>query len=236
MSSFSRDNDVTIIEFGSGASTKTRLLLDSVPELAAYVPVDISREHLLSAANALAEEFPNVAHFHTFRINQPMGWFYTSEALNTICDIWDEHGSGLTNMHGSTGDLVLRASAGLKKESIDTISMSAHEGLTGLVIDPYFSGTKAAWILDNVKGARQKAEAGELAFGTVDDLRCEASDFRPQPDRSSCAPPGVADHVAGDAVQPQPGIVTCRGGIDPAPCHNEHDRGGIVGVGDGEAP
>jgi glycerol kinase len=39
---------------------------------------------------------------------------------------------------------------------------------TGLVIDPYFSGTKIAWILDNVAGARQRAEAGKLAFGTVD--------------------------------------------------------------------
>lgn len=39
---------------------------------------------------------------------------------------------------------------------------------TGLLLDPYFSATKAAWILDNVKGARKKAEAGELAFGTVD--------------------------------------------------------------------
>ena len=39
---------------------------------------------------------------------------------------------------------------------------------TGLVIDPYFSGTKVAWILDNVAGARQRAERGELAFGTVD--------------------------------------------------------------------
>jgi len=39
---------------------------------------------------------------------------------------------------------------------------------TGLVIDPYFSGTKAAWILDHVEGARASAEAGRLAFGTVD--------------------------------------------------------------------
>ena len=54
----------------------------------------------------LAEEFPNVAHFHTFRINQPAGWFYTSDAIRTLCDIWERHGSGLTNMHGSTGDIV----------------------------------------------------------------------------------------------------------------------------------
>lgn len=39
---------------------------------------------------------------------------------------------------------------------------------TGLLIDPYFSGTKIRWILDNVEGAREKAEAGSLAFGTVD--------------------------------------------------------------------
>jgi glycerol kinase len=39
---------------------------------------------------------------------------------------------------------------------------------TGLVIDPYFSGTKVAWILDNVEGAREAARAGQVAFGTVD--------------------------------------------------------------------
>jgi len=51
--------------------------------------------------------FPNVAHFHTMRVNQPSGWFYTTKALRTLCDIWDRHGSGLTNMHGSTGDIIL---------------------------------------------------------------------------------------------------------------------------------
>jgi len=39
---------------------------------------------------------------------------------------------------------------------------------TGLLLDPYFSGTKIAWILDKVKGARRRAERGELCFGTVD--------------------------------------------------------------------
>lgn len=39
---------------------------------------------------------------------------------------------------------------------------------TGLVTDAYFSGTKVAWLLENVAGARERAEAGELAFGTVD--------------------------------------------------------------------
>ncbi len=39
---------------------------------------------------------------------------------------------------------------------------------TGLKLDPYFSATKIAWLLDNVEGARQRAENGELAFGTID--------------------------------------------------------------------
>ena len=39
---------------------------------------------------------------------------------------------------------------------------------TGLLLDPYFSGTKVAWLLDHVKGARQRAEKGELCFGTID--------------------------------------------------------------------
>ena len=53
------------------------------------------------------DEYPEIAHFHTIRVNMPSGWFYTSEALRKVCDIWDKHGSGLTNMHGSTGDIIL---------------------------------------------------------------------------------------------------------------------------------
>ena len=49
---------------------------------------------------------------------------------------------------------------------------AGHEALfsekTGLLLDPYFSGTKIRWILDNVDGARKRADTGELAFGTVD--------------------------------------------------------------------
>ena len=52
------------------------------------------------------------------------------------------------------------------------LKAAGHESLvrerTGLLLDPYFSGTKLAWLLDHVPGARARAEAGELAFGTVD--------------------------------------------------------------------
>ncbi len=54
---------------------------------------------------------------------------------------------------------------GLLKERGHELKFRAR---TGLVLDPYFSGTKIAWILDHAYGARERAEAGELAFGTID--------------------------------------------------------------------
>lgn len=54
----------------------------------------------------------------------------------------------------------------------DELKAAGHETLfqsrTGLLIDPYFSGTKLKWLLDRVEGARERAERGELAFGTID--------------------------------------------------------------------
>jgi L-histidine Nalpha-methyltransferase len=52
--------DTLLVELGSGASTKTRLLLDQLPGLAAYVPVDISRTHLLESARRVAESYPQL--------------------------------------------------------------------------------------------------------------------------------------------------------------------------------
>jgi len=48
---------IILIEYGSGSSTKTRLLLENIPAIKAYVPIDISREHLLTAAEAIAREY-----------------------------------------------------------------------------------------------------------------------------------------------------------------------------------
>src|SRR5579863_8018895 len=49
-----------LVELGSGASTKTRLLLDQLPDLAAYVPVDISRTHLMAAAQRITDTYPHL--------------------------------------------------------------------------------------------------------------------------------------------------------------------------------
>jgi glycerol kinase len=57
-------------------------------------------------------------------------------------------------------------------EMCESLRRAGHEieitARTGLLIDPYFSGTKVGWLLDRVRGARRRAELGDLAFGTID--------------------------------------------------------------------
>ena len=75
----------------------------------------------------------------------------------------------------ATGQAVHRAIVWQDRRTADICAKLKAEGhepaisaKTGLIIDPYFSGTKVAWILDHVPGARERAERGELMFGTVD--------------------------------------------------------------------
>src|SRR6201996_2079227 len=75
----------------------------------------------------------------------------------------------------ATGHAVHRAIVWQDRRTADICAKLKDEGheptitaKTGLIIDPYFSGTKVAWILDNVPGARERAMRGELLFGTVD--------------------------------------------------------------------
>lgn len=89
---------------------------------------------------------------------------------------------GITNQRETTliwdretGECVHNAIVWQDRRTADYCQALKNEGLeavvtgkTGLRLDPYFSGTKIAWILDNVDGVRARAEAGKLAFGTVD--------------------------------------------------------------------
>jgi glycerol kinase len=75
----------------------------------------------------------------------------------------------------ATGRAIHRAIVWQDRRTADFCAKLKNEGhepaitaKTGLIIDPYFSGTKVAWLLDNVPGARPRAERGELLFGTVD--------------------------------------------------------------------
>jgi glycerol kinase len=89
---------------------------------------------------------------------------------------------GITNQRETTlvwdrktGEPIHRAIVWQDRRTADLCRRLKDEGhekmvaeRTGLLLDPYFSGTKLAWILDNVEGARARAEAGRLLFGTVD--------------------------------------------------------------------
>ena len=78
------------------------------------------------------EQFPNVAAFHTLRVNMPSGWFYTTKSLRQICDIWEKYGSGLTNFHGSTGDIILLGTTTEKQQPcFDALSGEAGFDLGG---------------------------------------------------------------------------------------------------------
>ena len=75
----------------------------------------------------------------------------------------------------ATGEPIHRAIVWQDRRTTDTcasLKAAGHEPMitarTGLLLDPYFSGTKIKWLLDNVPGARDRARGGELAFGTVD--------------------------------------------------------------------
>ena len=105
------------------------------------------------------------------------------EAMGKIGAAIDEIAAiGITNQRETTicfsrktGKPVYNAIVWQCRRTADTIEMLKEEGFdkvirekTGLVPDAYFSGTKIKWILDNVEGAREMAQAGDLLFGTVD--------------------------------------------------------------------
>lgn len=87
----------------------------------------------------------------------------TNQRETTV--IWDKH----------TGHPIYHALVWQSRQTEDICRTLKEEGYndifkekTGLLIDPYFSGTKVKWLLDNVEGAREKAEKGDLLFGTID--------------------------------------------------------------------
>ena len=87
----------------------------------------------------------------------------TNQRETTV--IWD----------AETGEAIHRAIVWQDRRTApicEALKAAGHEALvthkTGLLLDPYFSGTKVKWILDHVEGAREKAAAGKLLFGTVD--------------------------------------------------------------------
>ncbi|MDN5710349.1 MAG: glycerol kinase GlpK, partial [Planococcus sp. (in: firmicutes)] len=95
--------------------------------------------------------------------NQVAGIGITNQRETAV--VWDRN----------TGKPIYKAIVWQSRQTADIcgeLKAQGHEELfrkkTGLLIDAYFSGTKVKWILDNVEGAREKAENGDLMFGTID--------------------------------------------------------------------
>src|SRR5690625_2874542 len=95
--------------------------------------------------------------------NQIAGIGITNQRETAV--VWDKH----------TGRPIHKAIVWQSRQTEDICKELEEAGFadlfkekTGLLIDPYFSGTKVKWILDNVDGAREKAEKGDLLFGTID--------------------------------------------------------------------
>ncbi len=139
-------------------------------------------------ASVVQREFPQIFPKEGWVEHDPMAIWSTqisvaAEALLKIGGSWDEIcGIGITNQRETaivwdrkTGVPVYNAIVWQCRRTASHCEKLVNDGLemlikskTGLILDPYFSATKVAWILENVDGARERAERGELCFGTVD--------------------------------------------------------------------
>ena len=109
-------------------------------------------------------------------------WSTTVSTVKKAADGKDIAAIGITNQRETTvvwdrhtGKAIHNAIVWQDRRTSETcarLKADGHEPMvtekTGLLLDPYFSGTKLPWLLDNVEGARAKAEAGDLLFGTID--------------------------------------------------------------------
>jgi len=118
-------------------------------------PMDIYNDQLETFKEAIAKSEVNPSEIAAVGI--------TNQRETTV--VWDK----------KTGEPIHNAIVWLDKRTTGICEELKDKGLseyikehTGLVIDSYFSGTKLKWILDNVSGARERAIAGELCFGTID--------------------------------------------------------------------
>ena len=141
-----------------------------------------------SIASIVQREFPQIFPKESWVEHDPMAIWSTqisvaTEALLKIGGSWEEiYGIGITNQRETTlvwnrktGEPIYNAIVWQCRRTAEYCDELKNRGFselikskTGLLIDPYFSATKIRWILENVGGAKEMAERGELCFGTVD--------------------------------------------------------------------
>jgi glycerol kinase len=165
-----------------GNSTPYLLAIDQGTSSSRTLVFDAAANVVASAQQEFPQEYPKpgwVEH------NPEAIWesvvSVTRECLQKVGDVTIA-GLGITNQRETTliwdrdtGQCIHRAIVWQDRRTADVCDQLKKKGAeqmvidrTGLRLDPYFSATKIAWILDNVEGARDRAKAGKLAFGTVD--------------------------------------------------------------------
>ena len=88
-----------------------------------------------------APVFPDAAEFHTLRIQPPAGMHYNTDVLRKMCDIWEEHGSGLIAFHGQSGDIMFQGAKTDKvQDAFDALNELGYaDQLRGTVEPPTLS-------------------------------------------------------------------------------------------------
>ncbi len=143
---------------------KAEIVAIEQQEFTQYFPkpgwVEHDAEEIWKTQISVAEK---VLKFHNIRPGQIVGIGITNQRETTV--LWDKT-TGIPIHHAIVWQDKRTASI------CDLLKKNGHEPYirksTGLVVDAYFSATKIAWLLDNVPGAREKAERGQLLFGTID--------------------------------------------------------------------
>lgn len=159
-----------ILSIDSGTTSNRALLVDSRGEIAAREGRELSQFY---PADGWVEHDPEEIVNAAIEVSRKVTG--AASAAKVAC-------LGLTNQRETTvlwdrrtGKALHRAIVWQDRRTAEACARLRAEGYevaiqerTGLVLDPYFSGTKLAWLLDNVPDARARAEKGDLAFGTVD--------------------------------------------------------------------
>ncbi len=161
-----------IIAFDQGTTSTRTIVFDQKGQIKGIAQKELTQiypqsgwvEHnAIEIYNDQLETFNQAIAKSGIRIEDIASIGITNQRETTV--VWDKE----------TGVPVYNAIVWLDKRTTSICEKLKEKGLeeyvrknTGLVIDSYFSGTKLSWILDHVEGARAKANAGELLFGTID--------------------------------------------------------------------
>jgi glycerol kinase len=169
-----RKNIILALDQGT---TSTRAIAFATPDLspllvarrdlAQHFPasgwVEHDGEEIFAASVAVLRELVQSCRDHGPAGGQIAAIGITNQRETTL--IWDRRTGHPIHRAIVWQDRRTAPACGLLREAGHEAMVSAR---TGLLLDPYFSATKIAWLLDNVDGAREAAEAGHLAFGTID--------------------------------------------------------------------